>query len=269
MYTRQLGQGATPGPASGLIAKFRYQFDLQGLSSATGRHPDADIIPVLNDAYKSLRELVTGKGYTQFIVRGTTTALPTTPFEAGETYAVVDVGTTGTPGTPPTFSQIRRVDIKISGSDWYELPAVTFSQLRELTPDRFTGGTTKPRGWCWLNAGTIAGANFTKGQIIFAPVPSAGSYVLWTLPDWIDCLATTDVFYYHLADWEMWHLYKAASMVLVPRDKDTQRVAQWLASQLNEEVPGTPAYNIHRARPVAAGPKTWVRGADYRGPSWR
>lgn len=264
MYTKAVGTTTT-----GFEGKFRYQMDLQGLGSATGRHPSADLLNVFNDAYKSLRELVTGKGYTQFIVRGTTTTLPVVPVEAGETYAIINVGTTGTPGTPPTFSQIRRIDIKANGSDWFELPYVTFGQLRELTPDRFTTSPTKPRGWCWLNAGTIAGANFTAGQIALAPVPTNGQFCIWTLPDWIDCAGTTDVFYYHIADWEMWHLYKAASMVLVPRDKDSMRVAQWLASQLNEEVPGTPAYNIHRARPVAAGPKTWVRTADYRGPAWR
>lgn len=257
MFTRILGTTTT-----GFEGQFRFLADAQGLGTSVGRHPSADLLPVFNASYRALREHVTGLGYTQFIARGTTLALPTSAVEAGETYATIDVGTSGTPGTVPTTQQIKRVDVKFDGR-WRELPEVTLLQLRDLA-DSATAG--RPRGWCWLNAGSITGTTaFVKGTIAVSPVPSGGSYALWTMTEAPDLVNTSDVWLYHTESWAQWHMYHAMLQIIAVRDKDSAAKAQAVARMLNPEEPGTPAYNIQRFAPTASGPRTWVRSASYRG----
>lgn len=262
MFTRALGTATT-----NFEGQFRFLADVEGLGTAAGRHPSANLLPVFNASYRALREFVTGMGYTQFITRGTTTALPTTPVEAGETYAIINVGTSGTPGTIPTLEQIKRIDVRLSGSDWYELPEVTLLQLRDLTAGRQLTTTNRPQGWCWINAGNITGTTaFVAGQIAFAPVPSSGSYCLWTMTEQPDLVSTTDVWLYHTEDWAQWQMWDAMSKICGARDKDTARKLDYiLNNRLNIEAPGSPANNIWKQRPTAAGPRTWTRSSAYRG----
>lgn len=248
-------------------SQWRFLGDVQGLATSTGRHPSADLLPVFNASYRALREFVTGMGYTQFVTRGTTTALPTSPVEAGETYAIINVGSSGSPGTVPTLEQIKRIDIKVTNSDWYELPEVTLLQLRDLTPDRFYGQPQRPRGWSWLNAGSItSGTTFASGQIAFAPVPTNGSYCIWSMAEQPDLVSASDVWLYHTEDWCQWHMWDAMGKVLGARDKDTARKLDYiLNNRLNIDMPGSPANNIWKQRPTAAGPRTWTRSSAYRG----
>ena len=217
---------------------------------------------MFNASYRALREYVTSLGYTLFITRGTTTALPTSAVEAGEQYAVIDVGTSGTPGTVPTTEQIKRVDVKIGSTDWYELPEVPLSQLRDVSQ----GGSGRPRAWCWLNAGSISGTTaFVKGTIAIAPVPNAGSYALWTMTEEPDKVNTTDVWLYHSEDWAQWHMYHAMLQITAVRDDGSGSRVNAIARMLDPNVPGTPAWNIQHQAPTAAGPRTWVRSSAYRG----
>lgn len=262
MFTRALGTTTT-----GFEGQFRFLADVEGLGTAAGRHPSASLLPVFNASYRGLREFVTGLGYTQFIRRQATTNLPTTPVEVGESYAIIDVGTSGTPGTIPTLEQIKRVDVKISGSDWYELPEVTLLQLRDLTPSRYFGGASRPQGWCWLNSGNITGTTaFVKGEIAIAPVPTGGQYCLWSMVEQPDLVNTTDVWLYHTEDWAQWHMFDAMSKICGARDKDTAKKLDYiLNNRLNVNIPGSPAYNIASQRPTASGPRTWTRSSGYRG----
>lgn len=256
MFTRALGTTTT-----GFEGQFRFLADQQGLGTSVGRHPSASLLPVFNASYRELREYVTGLGYTQFLQRGTTTSLPTTAVEDGETYAIIDVGTSGTPGTVSTILQVKKIDVKISGDDWRELPEVTILQLRDL-PARGTA----PQGWCWLNSGSITGTTaFVKGQIAIAPVPSSGSYCLWTMTEAPDLVNTTDVFIYHSESWAQWHMYHAMQKICGVRDKNNAAQLQAIAAQLNPNVPGTPAWNIQHQAPTASGPRTWTRSSAYRG----
>jgi len=265
MFTRPLGQGATPGPKSGWIAQFRFLADAEGLSSAAGRHPDSDLLPVINASYKALREFVTGLGYTQFITRGTTTNLPTTPVEVGENYAII--------ATTVGLNQVKKIDVKFSGTDWYELPEVTLLQLRDVAPARHFGTTpNRPQAWCWLDAGAVTlPSTFVAGRIALCPVPSSGQYCLWSTTEIVDVAVAADVFLYHTEDWAQWHMFDVMSKICGARDKDTARKLDYiLNNRLNIEVPGSPANNIYKQRPTAAGPRTWVRSASYRGPApWR
>lgn len=257
MFTRALGTSTT-----GFEGQFRFLGDLQGLATSGGRHPSASLLPVFNASYRALREYVTSLGYTQFIRRGTTTALPTTAVEDGEQYAVIDVGASGTPGTVPTTEQIKRIDVKIGSTDWYELPEVPLSQLRDVSQ----GGAGRPRAWAWLDAGRItSGTTFAHGHIAIAPVPNAGSYCLWTMTEEPDKVNTTDLWLYHTEDWAQWHMYHAMLQICAVRDKDTAAKAQAISRMLDPNIPGTPAWNIQHQAPTAAGPRTWVRSSAYRG----
>lgn len=269
MFTRALGTATDP---LGFEGQFRFLCDAQGLATAAGRHPSADLLPVFQASREALRNLVTGYGYTLFCTRGATTNLPTTPVEAGEQYAVINVGVSGTPGTIDTMQQVKRVDIKIPGRDWKPLDEVTLNQLRDISQTRYgfnSSSPNRPKGWCWLNAGQISAQPNTSvaGQIAIAPVPSSGQYCLWTMNKEPLVTATTGVWLFHNEDWAQWMMWDAMSKICGARDKDSARKLDYiLNNRLNREQPGSPAYNIYVDRPTASGPKTWTRASNYRGP---
>jgi hypothetical protein len=247
MFTQVVGTSTT-----GFEGQFRFLADVQGLATAVGRHPSADLLPIFNASYRSLRELVTTYGYTQFITRGTTTALPTSPVEAGETYATIT--------TTVGLNQLKAVDVRFSNNEWVRLPEVTLLQLRDF-PTRTRG---YPRAWCWLDAGSVAAAAYTGGRIAILPTPNGGSYALWTMAEFPE-LTATDHYLYHTEDWRKWHMYNAMAQLCGARDKDSARKLDFIQTQLNPDVEGTPAYNIKAQSPTAAGPKTWTRSSSYRG----
>ncbi len=264
MFTQVLGD---PGPTSGTRGfewNFRFLADSQGLATAVGRHPSADLLPVFNSSYRRMVELVTGYGYTQFCTRGATTALPTTAVETGETYATIDVGVAGAPGTVPTIRQIKMIDVKDTNGRWRPggLPEITLLQLRDFaTPTRGA-----PQAWCWITAPKISsGTTLVAGKIAITPVPVGGSYALWTMDELTMPSATTDVYLYHTEDWRMWHMYDAMAQVCGARDKDTAKKLAFILSRLDPEVEGSPAFNIKNLAPTAAGSKTMTRSSNYRG----
>lgn len=243
--------------SSGFEAEWRFLADRQGLGTDAGRYPSADLLPLFNDSYQRLINLVSGLGYTQHLERGTTTALPTSAVEAGEQYAVVDsvVG----------YDQLVAVDVLIGGGDWRRLEEVPFGQLRNWTSQDWVGGQTHPEAWCWLNAGTVSEDTFTAGQIAIAPVPASGSYCLWYMPTKTRLDETDDVFLYHTADWKKWHMYDVLSEIAGVKDKNSEKRLQRIDMQLNPNVFGSPAYNIVKHAPTRAGPRTWTRSRNYRG----
>lgn len=254
MFTQALGTKTT-----GFEGQWRFLADQQGLGL---RHPSADLLPVFNASYRSLIDLVTSYGYTQFMTRGSTPALPTTPFEAQGNYATIDVGTSGTPGTPSVIKQIKKFDIRYTSGDWDTLPECTLLQLNDYANDS-TPGT--PRAWCWLNAGSVSTNTFVKGLIAVTPVPSGGSYALWTLNEFTDLTATTDVYLYHCEDWRQWHIYHAMSQVIGVRDKNLSKVLDKILLKLDPKNEGSIGYNIKEQAPTASGSRTWSRSRDYRG----
>lgn len=259
MFTLALGTATTL-----FEGEFRFLADTQGLGTSVGRHPSADLLPIFNDTYRSLREQVTEWGYTQFLNRGTTTAMPTTPVETGETYAVINVGTAGTPGTPGTILQVKAVDAKLSNGRWRRLDEVTFLQTRDHYTD--PNGRGFPEEWCWLSGGAVSGANFsTTGQIAIFPVPNGGSYVLWTMQEFTALANTTDVFAYHNSDWKQWHMMQALVRVCGIRDKDTAKKLETVLYQLDPTKEGTVAERIKSGAATASGPKTWTRSRSYNG----
>jgi hypothetical protein len=223
---------------------------------------------VFNSSYRRLREFVVSLGYTQFCRPGTTTALPTSAVETGETYAVIDVGTDGSATGVSNIEQIKMFDVKGTNGQWRTLPEVTILQLRDYA----STVSGPPRAWCWLNGPAFGAlASQSKGSIAVTPVPNGGSYKLWTMAEAIPVSGTSDFFIYHTEDWRMWHMYDAMSQIVGARDKDTAKKLDYIVNnRLNVNVPGSPAYNISTQRPTAAGPRTWTRSSAYRGamPRW-
>jgi hypothetical protein len=260
MFTQVLGTSTT-----GFEGEFRYLADVEGLATSVGRHPSANLLPVFNSSYRRLRELVSGYGYTQFCRPGATTALPTTAVEAGETYAVIDVGADGAAVGVSNISQIKMVDVKSPGGRWRTLPEITILQLR----DHATTTPGRPEAWCWLTGPQFGAlASQSKGSIAITPVPNGGSYKLWTMTEAIPVSSTSDFFIYHTEDWRMWHMYDAMGQIVGARDKDTAKKLDYITdNRLNVNVVGSPAYNISTQRPTAAGPRTWTRSGAYRGAS--
>lgn len=250
MFTQALGVGS---PASGWLGQFRYLADTQGLTTSAGRHPDADLIVLANSSYRSLREHVIALGYRQFCTRGTTTALPTTAVETGETYATITLA--------QGVSQIAQFDVRPTNGEWISLPEIQITQLRDYS----TRQRTTPRAWLWLDAGSVALAAFTAGKLGVLPVPNGGSYALWTVNEFTDLASATDVYLYHTEDWKLWHMYHTMAKICGARDKDTARKLDFILSQLNEDTPSSPAKGIYQHAPVTAGPRTWTRSRNYRG----
>jgi hypothetical protein len=253
MITRALGTATT-----GLEGQFRYQFDLQSAGTSGTRNPTVDVVSALNGSYRSLRELVTTWGYTLFLLRGSTTALPTAATVSGEDYAQITV--------PLATQVVKSVDVQVSGQPWRKLEEVPFGQLRSFGPLR--GVADRPRlplAWCWLTAATVSGATATAGHIAVFPIPSQGNYCLWTLPEWTDITGATDIFLFHSEEWIQYLFAHAALKVCVFRDKDARQRRQALLDQLNPDNEGSPAWNIKNQAPVAAGPRTWRRSPNYRG----
>lgn len=250
MFTLALGNTTT-----GFEGEFRFLADAQGLGTPVGRHPSANLLPIFNDTYKSLREQVTEWGYTQFLTRGTTTAMPTTAFETGETYATITIS--------QSLQQIKAIDAKLTNGRWKRLDEVSFLQLRDTYIEPNAPGT--PDVWCWLDAGSVSGANYTAGRIAIAPVPNGGSYVLWSMNAFTDLASTTDVFLYHNSDWKQWHMLTALVRVCGVRDKDTAKKLETAMYELNPRNEGTVAERMKSQAPTASGPKTWTRSENYRG----
>lgn len=257
MFTQALGTTTT-----GFEGQFRFEADIQGLGTAAGRHPSADLLPIFNSSYRRLVELVTNYGYTQFCQRSATTSLPTSAVETGETYATIDVGVAGSPGTVPTLRQIKMVDVKMTGGRWRTLPEIPLLQLRDFAQNN----QGDPRAWCWVTAPKISsGTTLVAGKIAITPTPSGGSYALWTMDELTMPSSTSDVYLYHTEDWRMWHMYDAMSRIVGARDKDTSNKLAFVLSRLDPEVEGSPAGNIRKQAPTAAGGRTWTRANDYRG----
>lgn len=257
MFTVALGTSTT-----GWEGQFRFLADQQGLSGVTARMPSASLLPVINAGYRSLRELVVTYGYTLFCQRGTTTALPTVPPETGETYVVIDFGASGTPGTVPPITQIKMIDFKDTSNNWSRLPELTLLQMRDYA---ITSTPARPQGWFWLNAGSVATNAFTKGSIGVTPVPNGGSYAIWSMPEFADLTAATDLFLYQTEDWRQWHFFNVMKQICGVRDKNLAKQMDLILWNLSPDKEGSPAYNIKAQAPTASGSRTWSRADNYRG----
>jgi hypothetical protein len=251
VFTQALGTTTT-----GFEGEFRFLADVQGLGTAAGRHPSADLLLIFNSSYQSLRELVTGYGYTQFCTRGTTTSLPTSAVETGETYATITTST--------GLEVVKMLDVKTGAGDWRLLPEVPLLQLRDYA----TRTPGPPMAWSWLDSGSVSGSTYTAGKIAVTPVPNGGSYVLWTMNRITPPASATDHYLYHVESWRQWHLFDAMSKIVGARDKDTAKKLDYVLSRLNPEVEGSPAYLIKKFAPTKSGPKTWTRASNYRGTGW-
>lgn len=230
-----------------LIADVRFRADAQSL---TDRHPDADILALINSSIRSLRGIVTSRGFPYFLQATSPATLAATQV-SGEQYSSVP--------WPTTALQVHGIDVESSegAGDWRPLRPITWVQRRDR-PGLYPTTTGIPEEFAVLSLPRGSGASTTAGSIALFPAGSSGRYKIWYLDDFTD-LTASDVFL-GLPDWHEW-VVNDVVCVLAQRDDDqaeTYRAAEERKAQaearMMESVP----------RVVSAGPYRPRRGGTRR-----
>lgn len=230
-----------------LIADIRRASDNQAL---TDRHSDADILLDINLSIRSLRGMVTSRGFPYFLTATTAATLASTQV-SGEQYSSVP--------WPPTAVQVHGVDVESSAGagDWRPLRPITWGQRRDR-PGLYPSTTGIPEEFAVLALPQGSGASTTAGSIALFPAGSSGQYKIWYLPEFTD-IAAGHVFL-ALPDWHEWVIQDVVER-LAQRDDDQHETARIAAerraaaeARMMESVP----------RVIAAGPLRPRRGGTRR-----
>ena len=229
-----------------LLADVRRASDNQSL---TDRHSDADLTLDLNLSIRSLRGLVTSRGFPYFLTSATT-ALAGTQV-SGEQYSAI--------AWPATALQVQGIDVETAtgAGDWRPLRPITWGQRRDR-PGLYPSTTGVPEEFAVLTLPQGSGASVTAGSIALFPAATAGNAKVWFLPEFTD-LTATHVFL-ALPDWHEWIIQDVVER-LAQRDDDQHETARIAAerraaaeSRMMEAVP----------RVVSAGPLRPRRGGPRR-----
>jgi len=228
-----------------IIAEVRSASDTQSL---TDRHPDADLTIAINDSIRSLRGLVTSRGFPYFLSVTTAATLAGTRV-TGETYSVVP--------WPATAIQIHGIDVGFNsaGSDfgnWYPLKPITWAQRRDTTQEWRTNLSPGTVGaqyvFSVLTLPQGSGASTTPGTIALFPAADSGQYKIWFLTEFTD-LTSSDVFL-ALPDWHEWIIQDVVEK-LAQRDDDQHETAG-IAAKRRAEADARMMESVPRV--VSAGP---------------
>ncbi len=232
--------------ATQLLADIRRASDNQSL---TDRHPDADLLLDLNLSIRSLRGMVTSRGFPYFL-SSTTTALAATQV-SGEQYSSI--------AWPPTALQIHGVDVETAtgAGDWRPLRPITWGQRRDR-PGLYPSTTGVPEEFAVLTLPQGSGASTTAGAIALFPAGNSGNAKVWFLPEFTS-LTASDVFL-ALPDWHEWVIQDVVERV-AQMDDDQHETARVAAerraaadARIMESVP----------RVISAGPLRPRRGGTRR-----
>jgi len=202
-----------------------FRGDLEGLLD---RHPTLNANQEANDAYRRLRVKLANNDVQTVLAPTAILSLPTTEAIAGGGYAEID--------WPTGAVSVHGLDVKVGGY-WTTVPQGTFTQRR-------LGPVTSDRGdyqyadeglamWIQRSLPTVSGSNPVAGKIMLFPVPSGGSYVLWSLPEWVDITLDSDVFPGQ-ESWLQWVIYELTCVLLV-RDIGPNTTAQLQEMQVQRE----------------------------------
>jgi hypothetical protein len=217
-------------------------------------HPAASLNIDADDSYRELRTLATNSRWSTFLKTTGALTLPIVPAVVGENYAVLPV--------PTDCQQVRKVELRL-GSMWDPVEEVGLGQLR-----MFTTSSAQRRGpfaWCLLDQGIQAttAANtgsLVAGAIALAPIPSAGSYQIWYLPEFSNLSAESGAggFYTYANDDHLeYHVWSTVCKILIS-DNDSQGM---LAGAL--QMLGKFEARILTGAPSKSGPRTWRRSRNY------
>lgn len=211
----------------------------------------------LDDSYRDMRDFVTEKRWGTYLSTTGALSLPTSP-PSGENYVEIPV--------PAATRLVRRLEVKFN-TKWLPVEEVPFGQLRMFNASTsWFNDTRAPFVWTLLDSGMQATVDADDGTaaagvIALTPVPTAGSYQLWTLAEHADLSADSGAggFYAYgnqaMLDFHVFH----CALKCATSDNDSQGVMAGLGILL-----GRAEQALATGAPTATGPKTWRRSPNYR-----
>lgn len=220
-------------------------------------HPAADLNLDCDDGYRDLLTLATNSRWSTYMRTTGELSLPTSAASTDETYAIIPV--------PTTTAQVRKLEIR-RGTHWYPIEEVGLGQLRSFQVHGGATSSTGPQAWCLLDQGvnsTLVGNDATAdtGVIAIVPVPTAGFYQLWYLPEFAGTSADSGAngFYVYANDDHLqYHVYSVVVKCLIS-DNDSEGMLGGAQEQLARY-----EARIMAGAPSKSGPRTWRRSRSYR-----
>lgn len=220
-------------------------------------HPAADLNIDLDESYRCMRDLATESRWATFLKTTGSTTLPLTA-PTGENYVVIPV--------PTDCRQVKKLETKRS-TVWIPAEEVGLGQLRQYNGDSLTSAFQGrlPFAWVLLDGGmeTTEAANTgakVAGIIALTPIPTAGSYQVWYLPEFATTTADSGAGgFYTYANQAMvdYHVFHCAVKCLIS-DNDSQGMLDGAIKLL-----GKAEVFLQTSAPSATGPKTWRRSRFY------
>lgn len=243
--------------------------DTDAAGNSIPRHPTTELNGFLNASHRALRSWVTNSlHYNLYKARSADANLPTTPPASAptETYAEIP--------WPTTAVDILGIDVlDAQGYNWRSLEPVDWDSRREwiarfpfmAIPNNY------PRAFSVISEGSVSAATLTAGTIALFPLPSGGTYTVWSLPHWADITNDTHLFLCGDEDWFQWMTHWGVQRVCGRDNADSIARLQLAEEQLQPIGPNgkpnmaTCAGRIMASAPkkVKAGPMTWHRAIDY------
>lgn len=249
MFTRTLAQFKTRvAPLADIVGK---------IGSGSGERYQTSIVDAIADeTYMRLRGEVTRRGFREFRERTTRAALPTTPVSAdsSEQYATV--------AYPTGAIALLGLDVLQNGR-WRRLKKLDGWSERRDHQDVEPNDSRRPYAWDVLSHGSVATTVFTPGAVAIFPVPTAGDYVFWYLPDWTRIAGNdTYLFLYREQCWYDYHVAEAVKEICGLWDNDSAR--RYAAADEMCKAALT-AIGEFTAIETSDGPTTWTRDERYHG----
>lgn len=226
------------------------------IGTGTGfRHQTSYVDEIGDECYKRTRSLVTRRGFREYLTRQATALLPTTAAVTGEEYATI--------AYPTGVTHIKGIDVLETSGKWRRLKQLDgWCERRDHQSgyDAEFGQDLRPYAWGVLSHGSVATSVFTAGVIAIFPVPTQGSYTIWSLPDWTGIAGNdTYLFLYREQCWYDYHVQQAV-LEICERDNDSQRryaIAE-AASKAAEEAIGE--FTADESRD---GVRSWTRDVRH------
>jgi hypothetical protein len=164
-----------------------YRYATAGLQN---RHPtgvNGRIRQLFNASWRETREIIAMALDGGYFVRGSTLALPVAPPVTGEVYVSV-------PFPTDAVSVVLVLVQSAAGRRWIPLDPTTLPGLYDTQRSTLTsfGGRRMPRKYVLQSIPDGVGSTETAGQILLAPIPTAGNYAVWYVQAWADRTANND-----------------------------------------------------------------------------
>ncbi len=217
-------------------------------------HPAASLNIDADDSYRELRSLASNSRWSTYLKTTGSLTLPVVAAAVGENYAALPV--------PTDCTQVRKVELKF-GSLWDPIEEVGLGQLRMFTTN--SAQRRGPFAWCLLDQGIAATTTANTGSLVagviaLAPIPSAGSYQLWYLPEFTSLTAESGAggFYTYANDDHLeYHVWSTVCKILIS-DNDSQGMLAGAMKMLERF-----EQRILTSAPSKSGPRTWRRSRSY------